>query len=195
MEKISSNNRTGVIVLSGIILTAALSRIIPHGWNFTPVGAMALFGSAYYASRWMAFLVPLASLWISDVVLNNTIHAAYTEGFSLFHSSMIGVYLAFIAVTLTGILLLRKVRVTSVLLAAVAGAVVFWLIVDFASWMWDPLYRTLYPGSLSGLLACYAAGFPFFLKMLLGNLVYSALLFGVFELLRRRVPVLAPATR
>lgn len=195
MEKISSKNRTGVIVLSGVVLTAALSRVIPHGWNFTPVGAMALFGSAYYASRWMAFLIPLAALWLSDLVLNNTIHAAYTEGFSLFHPSMIGVYMAFAAVTLVGLFLLRKVRVSSILLAAVAGAVAFWLIVDFAAWMWDPFYETLYPRNVAGLLACYAAGFPFFLKMLLSNLIYSVVLFGVFEMLRRRVPALVPVSR
>lgn len=197
MEKISSNSRTGVVVLTGIILTAAFSRIIPHGWNFTPVGAIALFGSAYYASRWMAFLVPLAALWVSDVVINNTIHAAYTDGFSLFHPSMIAVYLAFISITITGILLLRKVSIASTLLAAVVSAVTFWVIVDFASWIWDPVYHTLYGKSFAGLLTAYAAGFPFFLKMLLGNLVFSTVLFGVFEFLRRRIPSLtaAPATR
>src|SRR3546814_9247384 len=136
MEKISNKNRTGIITVSVIILTAAFSRMMPHPWNYTPVGAMALFGAGWYASRRMAFLVPLISLWISDVVINNTIHAAYTDGFTLFHSSMIGVYAAFLALTLVGVLLLRKVRVGSVLLAAVAGALVFWLIVDFAAWMW-----------------------------------------------------------
>lgn len=192
MEKISSNNRTGVIVLSGIILTAALSRIVPHGWNFTPLGAIALFGSAYYASRWMAFLIPLASLWISDVILNNTIHAAYSEGFSLFHTTMIGVYIAFLAVTAIGLLLLQKVKLHRIVIAAVSGAVVFWLITDFASWLWG---HFPYPKTMAGLLASYAAGFPFFLKMLLSNLVYSAVLFGVFELLRRRVPVLASVSK
>lgn len=192
MEKISSNNRTGVIVLSGIILTAALSRILPHGWNFTPLGAMALFGSAYYASRWMAFLIPLVSLWISDLVLNNTIHAAYSDGFTLFHPTMLGVYLAFIAVTFVGMLLLRNVRLGTVLTAAVSGAVVFWLITDFASWLWG---YVPYPKNFAGLLASYTAGFPFFLKMLMSNLVYSAVLFGVFEMLRRRVPALATVSK
>ncbi|HYH57517.1 MAG TPA: DUF6580 family putative transport protein [Anseongella sp.] len=195
MEKISSNNRTGITILTGIIFTAALSRILPHPWNFTPVGAMALFGSAYYASRWMAFIVPLAALWISDVVINSTIHAPFIEGSPLFHPSMIAVYLAFISITLTGLLILRKVSVSRVLLSALTGAVAFWLIVDFASWTWDPIYRTLYPRNLAGLLACYTAGFPFFLKMLLGNLLYSSLLFGVFEVLRRKLPSLALAAR
>lgn len=182
------------MVLSGVILTAALSRIIPHGWNFTPVGAMALFGAAYYSSRWMAFLVPLVALWLSDIVLNNTIHAAYSEGFWLFHSSMIGVYLAFASVTMVGIVLLKKVQVRSVLLAAVAGALVFWLIVDFSTWLAGGGFVP-YPKTFSGLLAAYTAGFPFFLNMLLSNLVFGAILFGAFELLRRWVPTLAPAHR
>src|SRR5690606_32862528 len=97
------------------------------------------------------------SLWISDVVINNTIHVAYTDGFTLFHPSMIGVYLAFLALTFAGVRLLRTVRVGSVLLAAVAGALVFWLIVDFAAWVWG---FVPYPKTPAGLLASYTAGFP-----------------------------------
>src|SRR3546814_5512000 len=77
MEKISNKNRTGIITVSVIILTAAFSRMMPHPWNYTPVGAMALFGAGWYASRRMAFLVPLISLWISDVVINNKIGRAH----------------------------------------------------------------------------------------------------------------------
>lgn len=191
MEKIDTRNKSGILVLTGVIVMAALSRILPHPWNFTPVGAMALFGSAYYGSRLLAFLIPLAALWISDVVINNTIHASFFDGFTLFHPTMLAVYIGFLAVTLTGLLLLRKVTVLNIAVSAVLGAVAFWLIADFASWLWDPFYQSLYPANFAGLMACYAAGFPFFLKMLLGNLLYSAVLFGGFEWIRRRVPALA----
>ena len=59
---------TGIIAL---ILFASFSRIIPHMPNFTPIGAMALFGGAYLKNKSHAFLIPVLSLWISDLVINN----------------------------------------------------------------------------------------------------------------------------
>ena len=47
--------------------------------NFTPIGAMALFGGAYLNNKYHAFLIPIASLWISDLVLNNFIYNFYTD--------------------------------------------------------------------------------------------------------------------
>ena len=48
--------------------------------------------------------------------------------------------------------------------------------------------------SFDGLIACYIAAIPFFQNSLLGTLVYAALLFGGFELVRRRMPGLRAAT-
>ena len=50
----------GPLVLAGLIVAAALTRVLPHPPNFSPVEAMALFGGAYFASRRWAFIVPLA---------------------------------------------------------------------------------------------------------------------------------------
>jgi hypothetical protein len=58
----------------------------------------------------------------------------------------------------------------------------------------------LYPRTLSGLTACYVAAIPFFRNSIVGDLLYSAALFGGFALAQRRfavlreeaVPVLSP---
>ena len=73
---------------------------------------------------------------------------------------------------------------------ALGGAVVFFLISNFGSWL-TPIFG--YERSLEGLLQCYAAGVPFFRAMLVGDLIYVPLLFGVFALAERAVPALAPA--
>ena len=65
------NLRTGVLIL--FVLIAAFSRLIPHPPNFTPIGGMALFGAAYFSKRYLGFLVPLAAMWLSDLVYNNLI--------------------------------------------------------------------------------------------------------------------------
>jgi len=49
----------------------------------------------------------------------------------------------------------------------------------------------MYPRNISGILTSYAAGLPFFRNMLIGNLAFSAVLFGSFNLLSKRFPVLA----
>jgi len=62
-------NKTRFIVLAGMILAAAGSRLIPHPPNFTPIAALALFGGASFVDNRAAFIVPLAGLFLSDLVL------------------------------------------------------------------------------------------------------------------------------
>ncbi|MFH1160215.1 MAG: DUF6580 family putative transport protein, partial [bacterium] len=70
------------IVLS-VILVAALLRLLPHWPNFTPVAAMALFAGTYFERKQYAFAIPIAALFISDLVIG-------------FHALMPAVYLSFI---------------------------------------------------------------------------------------------------
>src|SRR3989442_15488674 len=56
-------------VLFGLVLVAAASRLVPHPPNLTPIAAMALFGGAYFPDKRAAFLVPLAAMFLSDLVL------------------------------------------------------------------------------------------------------------------------------
>ncbi|MGH9677384.1 MAG: DUF6580 family putative transport protein, partial [Candidatus Acidiferrum sp.] len=47
-----------LLALAMIALLAAL-RVAPHPWNFTPIGAMAIFAGATIGNRRLAFFVPL----------------------------------------------------------------------------------------------------------------------------------------
>ena len=181
--KIKQN--TALIVL--LIFVAAFTRLIPHYPNFTAVGAVALFGGAYLSRRW-AYVIPLVALFVSDLFLNNMIYArqfpeAY-EGFTLFHSGSIPVYLAFIAVIFMGTRTLRSVKVPRVLGSAVLAAVVFFVVTNFAVWATGSV---LYPKTPSGLLACYGAALPFFWNTVAGNLFFGAILFGGYEFVARRL--------
>jgi len=71
-------------VLLAIILLAAFSRIIPHMPNFPPLGAIGLFGAAYFQKKWQAFLVPIAATWLSDLFINNVVYAKYYLNFTWF---------------------------------------------------------------------------------------------------------------
>lgn len=180
------NFRSGVLIL--MVFIAAFSRLIPHPPNFTPIGGMALFGAAYFSRKYLSFIVPLAAMWLSDLVYNNLIlpnqFPEYYSGFQLVGS--LWVYGAIALTVFIGFKLLKDIKVTHVASAALIGAVAFYLITNFGVWATG----LTYPKTGAGLLACYAAGIPFFGYTLLGNLLYSAVLFGAFEWAGRKVPAL-----
>ncbi|MPR36504.1 DUF6580 family putative transport protein [Salmonirosea aquatica] len=175
-----------IATLSSIILAAALSRLVPHPFNFTPIGAIALFGGAHFSRKYLAFLVPLSAMLISDLIIG-------------FHDSMWAVYLAFILTVGIGMGVLQKITVGRVFGSALLSSVLFFLITNFAVWYGASGF---YPQTLAGLGACYVAALQFyqqdvfgnlFLNTVMGDLFFSAVLFGTYELVKRKVPAFSMA--
>ncbi len=160
------NARLWTIV--AMILAAAATRLIPHPPNATAVFAMALFGGAYLERRWLALLVPLAAMLLSDIALSLTIYAQY--GFVWAPAT----YVCLAMTVGMGTLLRDRVSVGRVSLAAILAGVLFFLISNFAEW----LGSARYPQNASGLMLCYLAGLPFALNTVAGNLLYCGVLFG-----------------
>jgi hypothetical protein len=158
-----------------MILFAAIIRIVPHPWNLAPVGAMALFSGAVVRNRVMAFVFPLLAMLAGDWIVG-------------FHILMPVVYASFLISTALGFSL--RERRSAVRLAGVVllGAIQFFLITNFGAWM----FLNSYPKTFAGLMACYAAGVPFFWNTLAGDICYSVLLFGGLFLAERLYPALRP---
>lgn len=165
------------IVLSLLVIAAASTRALPylfsHMWNFTAIGALAIFAGAQFNNRSLAFIMPLAAMAFSDIFIGS--------GFSLL------VYSGFTAMVACGFLMRNKLNVINVVLASFISASVFYLITNFA--FFYP--ATMYPHNVSGILTSYAAALPFFRNMFIGNLVFSAILFSSFYLLAKKIPALA----
>src|SRR3989344_5590041 len=99
-----------VLAISTIIL-----RLLPHFPNFTPIGAMALFGGAYLPKKYSLPII-LATLILSDYLL------LYINPFSqnwinlqtiyppsaLIHSTTLFVYGSFLLNVLIGWLIAKK---------------------------------------------------------------------------------------
>jgi len=189
MKTIKNPKFQRMAVLSSMILAVAMTRLlmIPIP-NFAPIGAMALFGAAYFQRQWLGLLVPLAALLLTDFLLE-----AMT-GYG-FYSGMLFVYGSFVLIWAIGLRLRHSLSVKSLALAVLSSSVLFFLISNFGAWLGSPYY----PQNLSGLAAAYAAGLAFFqgnaigspfLNTLAGNLFFSALLFGSFEWVSRSFPAL-----
>jgi hypothetical protein len=174
----------GPLLLIGLIVLAALSRLLPHPPNVSPVEAIALFGGAYFGRRSLALLVPVLAMLLSDLalgVINGGIYAEYFLG-----ASFLTVYACVLVSAVLGFSLRGKVSALRVGGFSLLGSVLFFLVTNFGAWLGSPMY----PQDASGLLAAYVAGIPFFQNTVLGTLLYSGLLFGSFALLRQRHPAL-----
>lgn len=164
-----------------LVFLAALTRLLPHPDNFTPIGAMALFGAAYFSRQTLTLAVPFIALFVSDLILNNVIYRQYYPEFTLITSWWI--YAAFGLVMLAGWLLLRqKVSPARVVAASLVASAIFFLVTNFSTWA----ETTLYPKTPAGLMACYTAGLPFLKNTVLGDLFFSAVLFGIYEWMARK---------
>lgn len=180
-----------VAVVTGMIILAALFRIIPHPMNFSPVAAMGLFGAAYFSKRWLAFLVPILATFASDIIINNVIYAHYFEGFTVFYEGFFWVYGSYFLIVLFGLGVLSKVTLPRIIGGALGAGAIFFLVSNFGVWLGSPTY----PQSIGGLIACYGAGLPFYQATFAGDLIFTGVFFGAFELLKQRYPALSLNTQ
>ena len=167
-------------------LLAAFSRLVPHPSNFTAIGAIAIFGGFMISNRYISILVPIITMWLSDIVLNNIIYPSVN--FTWFSGGFAWIYAGILLHTAITFFF-KKSSVTSVLITSISGAILFFVLSNFGVW----ISSNMYEHSLSGLLLCYSMALPFFGNLLAGNLVFSILLFGTYYILEKRYPVFQAA--
>jgi len=180
--------KTNILIAVAIIFVAILSRFVPP-YNFTAVGAIGLFGAAHFGKKWMAFLLPFAALWLSDIFLNNVIYGQYYDSFQWIGNMY--VYGAFAVVILFGSYFLKKVTTSRILASSIVVSLIFFLITNFGSWL-NPIHA--YPQNTAGLIMAYAAGIPFFWSTLAGNVFFSLVIFKSYEWMRVKDLQTVPTT-
>ncbi|MFO1503857.1 MAG: DUF6580 family putative transport protein [Steroidobacteraceae bacterium] len=178
------NPRLGTLIF--IVLAAAATRLLPHPPNVTALTALALFGGAHFADRRLAVGVPLLALLVSDIALG----IYWQWDFRAIQGHMWVQYASFLAIVGMGMLLRGSRSVLKVGTVALSASVLFFFVTNFGEWAFQPWY----PKTAAGLAASYIAGIPFFRNALVGDALYTAVLFGGFALLERRFSALrAPA--
>jgi hypothetical protein len=157
------------LVIVGVVL-----RVMPHPWNFAPIGAIALFGGARFDRRYFAIGIPLLTMFVGDAFIG-------------FHSLMPVIYATYALIAVIGMFLRDRTTIPAVAGGVLLSSTIFYLTTNFAVWEMG----TTYAKNAAGLLACYIAAIPYFGNTLASDALYSAIFFGIFALAERRIPAFA----
>lgn len=155
---------TETIIVLVLVTFGLFMRLIPHVPNFAPIGAIALLGGALLGRR-AALSLPLIIMIVSDLIIG-------------FYQGIYFTWAAFLCVAAFGFLFRESTYASRVILGGMGGAIVFFIVSNFGTW----IAGGMYPLTLAGLEACYVAAIPFFKTTLLADVVFSAVLFGAYEL-------------
>lgn len=164
------------LVITSMIILAALVRFIPHPPNFAPIAALALFGGKYYTDKKLAFVVPILVMIITDAVIG-------------FHYLIPMVYFSFLLIVGIGLLLRKTNKVSWLVAGSIAASTLFFVLTNFYEWY----AGILYPQTFSGLITCYVAAIPFFFNTLIADLFFFIVMSMTFEFLTNKYRVLAEA--
>lgn len=149
------------------LLIAVVTRLTPHPWHLTLIGAALLFfGAKRSPKEWIA---PLAVLGALDVYLT---HVWY--GYRVSPDQLLTV-LWYAFALFIGYLLVSKVTPIRVISASLISAISFFVVSNFAVW----LFGTMYEKTFAGLLQCYTMAIPFFRGTLVSDLVFTPVLFSI----------------
>lgn len=159
-----------------LVSLAALSRFIPHPFNFTAIGAMALFAGANLKNKKLAYLLPIFAMILTDLYFG-------------LHFSILPVYLCFVLTVWLGTRMNGKVKASSIFKNSIFSSVLFFLITNLPFWYAD---LSLYSLDLKGTILSYSMALPFFTNQLIGDLFYNGLLFGCFYLIKKSQLKLTP---
>jgi len=187
-------NKSVLLAFGILVLSASLYRAWPdRPYGFAPQMAMALFGGAVIKDKRWAFILPLLSMLISDVVYQLLYINGFTE-ISGFYTGQWVNYLLIAGLTMFGFLL-KKITTLRVAAFSMAGSVLFFLASNFTVWLGGGgLGR---PKTFDGLMLCYYDGLAFlrdygFIKgfygnVFIGDLFFCTILFGTYYLINRTV--------
>jgi hypothetical protein len=151
-----------------LVVLGAVARLVPHPWNFAPVGGMSLFAGARLRG-WQAYLVPIVLMAITDPLLGG--YGVATPF----------VYLSFLISVWIG----RRLRNSESPLwiggAAVISSAQFFVISNLGAWL------GYYAHTWNGLVSCYTMALPFYGRTLVSDLLTCGVLFGLHAWLSRTV--------
>ncbi|HET9430167.1 MAG TPA: DUF6580 family putative transport protein [Chitinophagaceae bacterium] len=177
-----------------LIIAASMYRVWEgRPFGFAPQIAMAIFGGAVIKDKRLAFVLPLLSMFISDLLYQ----ALYINGLSTiqgFYGGQWINYMLFAGLTVFGFLI-RKINLKNVLGFSISGSMLFFIVSNFLVWLGGGgLGR---PKTFDGLVLCYGDALAFHKQygliegfagnFLVGDIFWSLVLFGSFFFINKYI--------
>ena len=182
MSSTSSSVRSQAVLVASLIVAAAVFRVLraaylPELPNFSPVMAIAFCGGLFIPGV-LAWLVPLATLFLSDLAL------ALLLGYPLAGAAQAGGWLCLIAGVGAGRWLAGRpaAGMGSFLALLVGNALLFYLVTNSLCWVMERAYPRGFAGWLQS-VTLGLPGFPpawtFFRNALFSDLIFAGLILAV----------------
>jgi len=156
-------NSHKIYLVLGLVAFAILFRCFSIWPNLSPLLAGSLLVGSRFKSFGLGVWTTLSILLISDLYLG-------------FHETMPYVYAPFLLMAVLA-KYIRRDSVVSPMSFATGGSVLFFVISNFGVWFSTPLYSKTF----DGLIECYVSAIPFYRWTLLGDLVFTAAIFSIFN--------------
>jgi len=184
--------RSTILAFVIILVAASLYRLIPgRPAGFAPQMAMALLGGAMIKDKKWAVILPVLSLFISDL-LYQLLYVTGVMPVLGFYEGQWAIYLVFVLLTLFGSLM-KRVSLLNIAAFSIAGSVIFFLISNFITWATGFGFGR--PQTFEGLMLCYSDAIAYFrhgglipgfgANFILGDVIWAFALFGVYFLVER----------
>ena len=172
------------LAIMAVLVAAASTRLFPHALNFTPITAIALFGTAYLPNNTLKFVLPLTVIFLSDCFLQLSNGTGFYQGMEI-------VYLAYSLMIVFGMFIMKKVSITHVAFASIGSSILFFLITNFAlfytnSDVLNPALAGI-SNPMERIIASYTVAIPFFRNSVMSDLIFSGILFGAASLVSKVV--------
>lgn len=170
-----------IITIISLIAAGVLCRLINLElgvFHIVPIGALALMGGYALKNKYMAILVPILTMFASDIVLQ------LTAGNGFYDLSQPFVYVGMAIFALLGSNMKQNAP-AKVLGNTLLGSAAFWIISNLG------VFAAGYYGySFSGLTQTYTAALPFlksdsamlFFNPILVNIIVAQIIFAVYKI-------------
>ena len=175
-------NKNVLLSIGLMVAISSIYRILPNRpYGFAPQIALALFGGAFFVQnkKW-AFSLPLISMFISDLLYQVLYNYGYSE-IEGFYSGQWVNYLLIGGLTVFGFII-SEAKIFKVILASIAAPTTYFLLSNSLVWFGNGGYHR--PRTFGGLIQTLVDGVPFYQNSVLGTVVFGAILFGGYSLLR-----------
>lgn len=171
-------NKINLLLAAILILLAAVSKVITYPFSINPIIGMALFSGAVIKDKRFAFVLPLVSMFLSDIMME----MIFGAGKGFYGWGQLFNYGALAMVTVIGFGL-KKINLITVPVFSLISSVAFWVLSNLVFFFIDNNTHSFhtYTNDFAGFINCFTAALPF-LKWHV-DLIFSVILFGSYYLI------------